>query len=948
MWRPPRGQFRPSVALRLRIAIALLLSCLLPASVHATPLIDLGSSWRYLDDGSDQGAAWKESGFDDNGWASGPARLGYGGDGEVTLLSYGPDPDDKHITAYFRHTFPAVDPDAYEAFALEIVRDDGAVVYLNGTEVFRTNMPSGAIDFRTRAASTVSGSVEDALHLTGIDPALLQAGDNVVAVELHQRSSTSSDTGFDLRLQPTSNTVVRGPYLQMGTEDAVTVRWRTLVPTDSRVEVGSAPGSLSLQFDDAGLTTDHAVRVTGLSVDTTYYYAVGSQSERLAGGDADHFLVTAPPAGGSRAFRVWALGDSGTANANARAVRDAYYAHAAGTYTDLVMMLGDNAYDDGTDEEYQRAVFDMYPGILRSSVLWPTLGNHDGHAADSASESGPYYDIFTLPRAAEAGGVASGTEAYYSFDYGDVHFICLDSYESDRSPSGAMLTWLESDLMATDATWVVAYWHHPPYSKGSHDSDSDGRMTDMRENVLPILDDYGVELVLSGHSHSYERSMLIQGHYGSAAGFGPQHVVDGGDGDPGGDGAYVKLLPAAPHDGAVYAVAGSSGKISGGSLDHPVMVVNLNVLGSVILDFDGNTLDASFLDSAGTVRDAFRITKVAPTPTPMPSPTPTPAPTLEPGTDVLVGYKARASLLVDNRLPRDWVVLLDDIVIDDADVDDPENYEARRSSGLLNPAADLAGVPDSPSRHYVRYSVKEGPQGVGPPDESGRFPKPEKHVRRTWQLDNELGSVVVGTTRVASLLVPASVSEVADPEAPGNAVHYVCYRARLTAGQDSEQVPSGAARSDLQLFAGDAFDDCARDRAGAVAFEGTAAEGLCLFHLRRPTRLCNPVGKRAVEAPRESSATGIVDSLPGPGPSLLCYRARLAKKASDADVAAVLGLEVGDRLVPGQERHVARKLKTANAVRTAAGNGFTRPTRMDTAKVETVCLPTTVVGVVAP
>ena len=113
--------------------------------------------------------------------------------------------------------------------------------------------------------------------------------------------------------------------------------------------------------------------------------------------------------------RIWVIGDSGTADANAAAVRDAYLNFTGTRHTDLWLMLGDNAYESGTDAEYQNAVFNMYPTLLRQSVLWPTFGNHDGIASNSASQSGPYYDIFSLPRNGEAGGVASGTEAYYSF-----------------------------------------------------------------------------------------------------------------------------------------------------------------------------------------------------------------------------------------------------------------------------------------------------------------------------------------------------------------------------------------------------------------------------------------------------------------------------------------------------------------------------------------------------
>ena len=104
----------------------------------------------------------------------------------------------------------------------------------------------------------------------------------------------------------------------------------------------------------------------------------------------------------------------------------------------------------------------MYPEVLRRTPLFSTLGNHDGHQADSATQSGPYYDIFTFPSGGELSGLMSGTEAYYSFDYANIHFISLDSYETNNNPGGAMLTWLENDLAANTQEWVIAIWHHPP------------------------------------------------------------------------------------------------------------------------------------------------------------------------------------------------------------------------------------------------------------------------------------------------------------------------------------------------------------------------------------------------------------------------------------------------------------------------------------------------------
>ncbi len=309
--------------------------------------------------------------------------------------------------------------------------------------------------------------------------------------------------------------------------------------------------------------------------------------------------------------RIWVLGDSGTANANAQAVANAYTTFTGSTHTDLWMMLGDNAYNSGTDSEYQAAVFETYPDMLRKSVLWPTLGNHDGISADSTTQSWPYYDIFTLPKTGEAGGLSSGTEAYYSFDYGNIHSICLDSHESDRSPDGAMLTWAAADIAATTQEWVIAFWHHPPYSRGSHNSDTESQLIEMRQNALPILEAAGVDLVLSGHSHSYERSYLLDGHYGTSDTLTTAMKIDAGNGREGEGSAYKAVYDEAnPFQGAVYITAGSSGKISGGLLDHPVMIhASLNFLGSRVLDIVGNRLDATFVRSDGSTPDSFTILK---------------------------------------------------------------------------------------------------------------------------------------------------------------------------------------------------------------------------------------------------------------------------------------------------------------------------------------------------
>lgn len=413
--------------------------------------------------------------------------------------------------------------------------------------------------------------------------------------------------------------LVRGPYLQSGTPHELILRWRTDVPADARVSYATSLDGPWQESRVAAVTKEHEVLITQLQSDTKYFYSIaftapGGDPQVLAGGDNSFFFRTAPEVGTPKPTRVWVVGDSGTANKNARAVRDAFVKFSGGVAPDFWMMLGDNAYNSGTDVEYQRSVFETYPTQLATSVLWPTRGNHD---VLHAGPNNDYYDIFTLPKVGEAGGLPSGTEAYYSFDYANAHFVCLDSEGTTRSPGSAMLVWLAEDLAATTLPWTVAYWHHPPYTKGSHNSDdvgdSERRLVDMREFILPVLEEGGVDLVLCGHSHSYERSMLIHGHYGFSATFADSMKIDAGDGHEGGDGAYQKAWGGETVDpGTVYAVAGSSGKISGGSLDHPVMITSLNVLGSMVLDVEGLRMDVTFLDSKGAARDQFTLEKTEP------------------------------------------------------------------------------------------------------------------------------------------------------------------------------------------------------------------------------------------------------------------------------------------------------------------------------------------------
>ncbi len=427
-----------------------------------------------------------------------------------------------------------------------------------------------------------------------------------------------------------ATTIIRGPYLQTATPTSMVVRWRTDTTEASVVSYGLERNQLTSTARAEGIGAEHIVLVADLKPNTRYFYSVGATAvpppaadkkapaEDAPGRAAINSFTTPPVAGPAQPTRIWVLGDPGTKNATQTAVRDAYYKYTGTRATDLWLLLGDNAYPDGTDTDYQKAIFEIYPKTLATSPVWPALGNHDQKSANSGTQSGVYYDIFTLPTRGEAGGLMTGTEAYYAFDYANIHFICLDSQDSDRTPTGAMAQWLKADLAATTRDWIIAYFHHPTYTKGTHDSDKDtdsgGRMNDMRTNLLPILEQGGVDLVLTGHSHVYERSWLMDGHYGKSTTFdAAAHVKQKSNGRSDGEGVYRKPRARTPRNGEINVVTGSAGHAGSATkppaLNHPAFFIALNEPGSSVIDVDGLKLDLVFLNDKGEKRDWFSIVK---------------------------------------------------------------------------------------------------------------------------------------------------------------------------------------------------------------------------------------------------------------------------------------------------------------------------------------------------
>ena len=595
------------------ICLALVLlafNAILARAAETNLLITVTNTWRHWQAGSLDGVNWQAPDYDDAAWPSGPA-LFY--NTPATL----PAPKNTSLTlgrrTYYFRTHFTYSGGAHEiALEFSALIDDGAVFYLNGVEIQRVGMSPGPINYATLPSRSVGDATSfDRFTITSGLLTNLVLGDNVLAVELHQEDeedAVSLDLAFGSALNLVSGIsaqLLRGPYLQNGSHTNLTVRWRTDVAARGRVRYGTNLLNLD-QVAEGTLTAEHEVRLTHLLPATRYYYSIGTTNTVLAGGDSNHFLITSPNPGTRQPTRIWAIGDFGWGNADQVAVRDAYETFTGTRHTDLWLMLGDNAYSIGSDAQYQANVFNIYTNLFRKSVVWPTLGNHDTAQEIAFKDTYPYFNIFSLPKGGEAGGFPPGTEHFYSFDYANIHFICLDSMTASRATNSPMYNWLTNDLARVTTDWTIAYWHHPPFNL-----DPDTLAREMRQVFLPVLEQGGVDLVLLGHIHSYLRTFLLDQYYAGWSQFNETNKLDAGSGREAETGAYKKLEGGPiPHRGTVYAIVGTSGDVDPVPDPlHPAIYLVRNVLGSLVLDIEGNRLDAKFITATGATNDYFTILK---------------------------------------------------------------------------------------------------------------------------------------------------------------------------------------------------------------------------------------------------------------------------------------------------------------------------------------------------
>ncbi len=481
----------------MKKTLQLLFICFTLSLSSQVTLIPYSSPWKYLDNGTDQGTAWYGTGFNDATWATGNAELGYGDGDEATVVSYGPNSNLKYPTTYFRQTFNVASVATYTSYTINFRRDDGVIIYINGTEVLRNNMPASGVTYTTYASTNCADDGGTVISAT-FPASVIATGTNVIAAEIHQTNATSSDLTWTSQFVANTNfiipQIVKGPYLQVGTQNSMIVRWETNVATDSKVAYGTSSVALTSSVTNPAPVTAHIMQITGLTPYTKYYYSIGSTTLVIQG-DQNNYFQTSPVPGTPGNYRFWLVGDCGNGSTNQVNVKNQFVAfNGPNKMVDGWLMSGDNAYSSGTNSEFNNLFFNIYQtDVMKKMVLWSAPGNHDYNNGASTATTVPYFSFFSTPTNAEAGGVPSNNPAFYSYDYGNIHFISLDSYGTVSGnkmydTTGAQAVWLKADLAANTKRWTVAYWHHPPYTMGSHNSDSEGDLVNIRTRFIRILE----------------------------------------------------------------------------------------------------------------------------------------------------------------------------------------------------------------------------------------------------------------------------------------------------------------------------------------------------------------------------------------------------------------------------------------------------------------------------
>lgn len=289
----------------------------------------------------------------------------------------------------------------------------------------------------------------------------------------------------------------RAPYIQNPTQNSVEIAWRTLDPAVGRVRYGVEKGSLDHETTESEPTQRHHVRLEGLQVSTRYFYEVYSGTDRSAG---EEKFKTAPRHN-QKQFSFLVLGDSGVDTPTQWRIGEQMRTSMNQREADFVVHVGD--VHQGAGDYYDDIYFKPYRDIIKNVNVFTSLGNHDVITDDG----GVYLDDFYLPR-----NNADSTERYYSFRWANAYFIALDTNSdfTPGSPQHSFLLEALTDSLRRSAMWTFVYAHHPPYTEHWTGYYGDRRV---QNHLVPIYEEYDVDMVMNGHTHSYERGEKEHVHY---------------------------------------------------------------------------------------------------------------------------------------------------------------------------------------------------------------------------------------------------------------------------------------------------------------------------------------------------------------------------------------------------------------------------------------------------
>jgi 3',5'-cyclic AMP phosphodiesterase CpdA len=481
-------------------------------------LVRVGETWRYFPAAAEPSGgsnAWRQIAFDDSKWLLGQAGFSAGIGTEATQL---PEMFGVYVSAYFRKAFVVAQPDQIKWLTLRVDYDDGFVAYLNGQEIARRNMPGPTgsfVPFNVPATNSHPVGLVEEIDVSAFAGWLAQ-GTNVLAIQAHNVSLKD----FDLVLVPElRGNFTRGPFLQNASSRSVQIIWKTLTPADTAVEYGTN-SAFGLSFSDSTLGTNHVATLANLSPDTTYFYRVRSAANGQTGISPIETFRTLKAIG---SLRFVVVGDTGVGS---RAQYDIAEVMRKAK-PDLVLHAGDVIYPSFTYSYADTRCLSVYGPHMKNVPYFFALGNHDLYSGD-----GPFLDAFCSPTndvpLAVHAAERTSPEHYYSFDHGDAHFVILFAPSLNQyqpKVDDPQHKWLAADLAASKKPWKFITLHHPMATSALHrfdDYNANGiaDRTDVLNSVLPLAAKHGVQMVIAGHDHVYERFNPINAVYPIVSGGG--------------------------------------------------------------------------------------------------------------------------------------------------------------------------------------------------------------------------------------------------------------------------------------------------------------------------------------------------------------------------------------------------------------------------------------------